>query len=241
MNMLNDNLLENLLNTDGNNYIEDENMILKPLEEEINLIYKTEIRDFVRSILVNAKSFWYVPSSISEEGGHPPDERAKYGNILHTQRVIRIARMLCSAQERSAYELDIITAAAILHDVTKVLELNGEFNIDTMHPYTVDHLTSIAIENDQKYGSFDVRSRPIDIEDKDKAAILRLIRCHMGCWSPIPETYPVTGLDWIMHFADLLATQLPVIIDGNNIKEWRWVEPKRRRRSTIPKEDSPPQ
>jgi hypothetical protein len=47
-------------------------------------------------------------------------------------------------------------------------------------------------------------------------------------------------LDWVLHFADLIATQLHIIIDGDDVKDWRWNEPKpRRKRAKTPKEDSP--
>lgn len=231
-------LLEDLLNIEEDkDLVAKENEKLAPLMEEIDLIFIPEIRSFVRSILYHAEAFWRAPSS-NLEGLHPPDEIETGGGVLHTKRVVRVARVLCSSQERNQHEMDLVTAAALIHDITKGLELDGEFNFDSMHPYTVDQFVGIVMANDEKYNNGSL-SNARDISDEDCAMILRLVRCHMGAWSPIPETYPVSQLDWILHFADRIATQLHVMIDGEDIQEWRWIERKPKRRTKVPKEDIP--
>ena len=44
---------------------EEEDKLLAPLMEEIELISSQQIRLFVRSILLQAKTFWKIPSSFS--------------------------------------------------------------------------------------------------------------------------------------------------------------------------------
>ena len=227
--MTND-LLEELLNIEENDIdtIEEENTKLSPLLLEINLIFDESIKNFVRAMLFRAESFWKAPST-NTTGYHPPDELKIGGNIIHTKRVVRIARTMCSSQERTQHDLDIITAAALIHDVTKGIEVNGEFNFDSMHPYTVDHFVAVVMSNEEKNTNNEKRSyNPISIDMEDCATILRLVRCHLGPWSPIPETFPITLMEWIMHFADVIATQLHTIIDGEEIESWRWIEPEPR-------------
>lgn len=232
-------LLEDLLNgeEEEKSLLDEESEKLAPLQEEIDSIYNLEIRSFVRAVLYYADAFWQAPST-NIEGFHPPDELALGGSILHTQRVVRIARILCRSQDRTQHEFDIVTAAALLHDITKSLQVDGEYSFDSMHPYTVDYFVSTVLVNDEKYNTGQL-SYAREIKDDDCALILRLIRCHMGPWSPIPETYPVSQLDWILHFADVVATQLHLIIDGEDVKKWRWIESKPKRRSKVPQKDIP--
>lgn len=228
------NLLDDLLNSselhEEAKVSDEENEKLAPLKNEIELIRDLGIQHFVRAVLFRADMFWCAPSS-NIPGFHPPDELSVGGGILHTQRVVRIARTLCASQERSQHEFDIVTAAALLHDITKAIEINGQINFDSMHPYTVDHFAAIVMAHEPQNN--------VEIKEEDCALILRLIRCHMGPWGAIPETYPVSPLDWIVHFADVIATQLHIMVDGEDIKDWRWNEPKPKRRTKTPKEEVP--
>lgn len=215
----NNDLLEELLTNDGDDLGTDEKTLsenekLAPLLEEINLITDTTVRLFVRAILLHAPDhYWSAPASLSGKH-HPPDERAEGGNVLHTQRVVRLATLICEAQERTAYEFDMIIAAALLHDVTKHVLYNNELKYDKMHPYTVDPLVEKVREeqgNDLKNAG---PSLAIFLDDEFVQQILRLVRCHLGIWSPIPETVPVTSLEWSLHLADLIASRLHLVSDG---------------------------
>ena len=220
--MTND-LLDDLLSIEEDNSIlDEENGKLAPLLAEINLIDNESIRNFVRAILYAADSFWEAPST-GTAGYHPPDEIMPRGGITHTKRVVRLARMMALSQERNRHEVDIITAAALIHDVTKSHNHNGEFTFDAMHPYTIDHFVAVVMANEDKTGPGPKSSKAIEIDHDDCALILRIVRCHLGPWSPIPETFPMTLMEWILHFADMIATQLHVIIDGEDVQDWRWI------------------
>lgn len=233
-------LLEDLLNTpsEGIASFEKEDIKLAPLLDEINLIHDLTIKSFVRSILYQAESFWKIPSSFSGKY-HPPDERTAGGNVLHTKRVVRIVQILCRSQERGQPEIDILTAAAIIHDVTKgITREDNTCRYDPMHPYTIDQFVGLVLSNDELNISTANRSSGLYLSDEILAQILRLVHCHMGSYSPIPETIPITGLEWILHFADVIATQLHHVIDGGDIQDWRWNAPRKRRPKT-PQEDLP--
>ena len=237
---MNNDLLEDLLNLEEDpGFLEEENLKLNPLEKEIAFIESESIRNFVRAILFMAETFWYAPSS-GTPGFHPPDEMDIGGSILHTKRVVRIARIMSISQERNQHELDIITAAALIHDVTKSHEVNGDFSFDAMHPYTLDHFVAVVMSNEEKLNSVRLKaSKSLEIDNEDCALILRLVRCHLGPWSPIPETFPITLMEWMLHFADVVATQLHVIIDGDDVQEWRWIASEQGRGSEVPGPDLP--
>lgn len=220
-----DDLLDDLLGEETDQSYEEEDKILTPLLDEIDLIEDPGIMTFIRAVLVRAPAaFWVAPSSFTGNY-HPPDERREGGGILHTKRVCRIAREMTVAQDRSQEELDQITAAALIHDITKgTMSESGDIAYDPMHPYTVDAFVAwVRAEDDQR--SDESRSSTLWISDDDLATILRLVRCHMGSWSPIPETAPVTSLELTLHLADLLATKLHFMLDGEDVREYRWMEP----------------
>lgn len=218
-----DDVLDDILGDVDIGY-QDEDKILAPLLEEIDSINDPGIMSFVRAVLVRAPtSFWVIPSSFTGNY-HPPDERDEGGCVLHTQRVTRISREMTVAQDRVQEELDHITAAALIHDITKgSLTPEGKLIYDPMHPYTVDAFVAFVRSEDEKFTD-DTKSSTLWISDEDLATILRMVRCHMGSWSPIPETAPVTSMELTLHLADLLASKLHMMLDGEEIKDWRWKE-----------------
>ncbi|HJS83546.1 MAG TPA: HD domain-containing protein [Nitrososphaera sp.] len=213
-------LLDKILRDDpGEQKTREENEILHPLLDEINLIFDQGIRQFVRSLLVKAEEFWVIPASFS--GKHyPPDERKEGGNVVHTQRVVRLVRILAESQERSSHEIDILTAAALLHDLLKGKTQDGKLEYDSMHPYAVDSFVNWARGEDEQFNVSGASTTTL-IDDSSLAHILRLIRCHMGIWSPIPETIPLSQLEWYLHYADRIATKLHLVTD-HEVNEARW-------------------
>lgn len=201
-----------------------ENEVLAPLLDEIDLINSEEIRSFVRSVLLKAELFWQIPASFSGKY-HPPDEHNLGGNVLHTKRVVRIAQMLSESYSLTDSERDTIIAAALIHDVTKGIpsETDGHFQYDPMHAYTVNQFVMDCIQHDKTYSS-DNSSSTMFIADEDLHAILRLVRCHLGPWSPVPETIPITYMDYILHIADSIASQLHVIIGDSELYNPKWNE-----------------
>ena len=200
----------------------EEAQILKPLEKEIEMIIDSNIKSFVKSILFRSKSFWDIPSSFSGKY-HPADEHNKGGNVLHTKRVIRSAKIICDSQSIVEEERDLVYAACLLHDVTKgILDADGQhFQYDPMHPYTVGEFVKKCQEYDKKYAG-ESQSSTLFVSEDTVQSILRLVRCHLGPWSPVPETIPITYLDMIVHLADNIASKLHYLVDGDDIIEERW-------------------
>jgi HD superfamily phosphohydrolase YqeK len=202
-------ILDELLNDEDTTFKpnEEEDTVLSPLLDQINLITNQHIRMFVRSVLLQAKTFWKIPSSFSGKH-HPVDEHTAGGNVLHTRRVINVAKVLAESYSLNQEERDLIYAACLLHDVTKGVSAD----YDPMHPYTVGIFVRKCQENDKKYGS-ELSSSTLFLDQETVESILRLIRCHLGPWSPVPETYPTTYLDMIVHISDNIASKLHTIAE----------------------------
>ena len=201
---------------------EKENYILEPLLPEISLIQDEAVSGFVRSLLVRASIFWDVPSSISPLF-NPPDEQGPHGLVLHTKRVVRVVGILAESHSFTQEDKDLLYAAAILHDLTKIIQEgpDEEPRFDIMYPYTLDKFVRFIREDDQTYAS-ESQSSTLYIDEEKAFSIMRLVRCHLGPWSPIPETIPISAMEMILHCADHCASKLHYIIDGDEIKEERW-------------------
>lgn len=219
----NTNILDQILSDDKVSVIsKDEDKVLSPLLEEINLIFDPNIKSFVRSILFRADDFWLMPASCSGKH-HPPDERSAGGNVLHTKRVVRMAVAISESHSLPQDEKDLVIAASLLHDITKATRDNDtvNFKYDPMHPYTVGLFVKKCQEEDKNFAS-ESQSSTLFLSEDAVQSILRLVRCHLGPWSPVPETTPITYLDMIVHLADNLASKVHIMIDGQNVIESRW-------------------
>lgn len=204
--------------------MKDEDKKLEPLLEEIDLILDENIKSFVRSILFKADIFWEIPSSFSGKH-HPIDEHGVGGNVLHTKRSVRVAQVLCDSHALPQEERDIVIAAMLLHDITKGVPKADQsgYLYDPLHPYTVGLFVRRCQEEDKNYAS-ELQSSTLFLSEEIVQSILRLVRCHLGPWSPVPETIPVTYLDMIVHMADNISSKLHHIVDGENVIESRWTD-----------------
>lgn len=221
--MSKESILDDILSEDRDSISAiEEAEILKPLEKEINMINDIHIKSFVKSVLYRADIFWVIPSSFSGKY-HPADEHNKGGNVLHTKRVVRAAKVICDSQSINDEERDIVYAACLLHDVTKGIKSSDKdsFHYDPMHPYTVGKFIKECQEYDKKYAG-ESQSSTLFVAEEIVQSILRLVRCHLGPWSPVPETIPITYLDMIVHLADNIASKVHYIVDGDDIIEERW-------------------
>ncbi len=217
-------ILDDILSKDKSDLIEKENIILEELLEELSLIEDESVESFVRSILLKCDIFWHIPSSFSGKY-HPPDEHGSGGNVLHTKRVVRVANIMCDSYSLSSEERDMIIAACIIHDITKGIpsEHEGMFNYDPMHPYTVNKFVMNCMAYDREYAN-DTHSSSLFIAEETVQSILRLVRCHLGPWSPVPETFPITYMDYIVHIADNIASKLHIVIDDSALINDKWTK-----------------
>lgn len=212
----------------------DEDEALYPLLDCIKLINDEGMRQFVRAVLLEAPAvFWTQPANTAETLS-PLDERLDGGMVLRVERMARACLYIANAHGLSHYEEDLMIAAALIHAVTRFVPTQHSVQQDPMYPYTVDSFVQqvryeYATQHEQyTLGESDdsqiiYRSSPLEIEEEDLMTIMRLIRCHRGQMSPIPETIPVTTLEWAFHVAYYVVCNLHFIVDGDDIKESRWV------------------
>jgi len=202
--------------------LKEENDILKDLLPEIDLISEDAIKSFVRSVLLRSDVFWKIPSSFSGKY-HPSDEHGVGGNVLHTKRVVRLAMIMAESYSLSPEETDIVLAACLLHDVCKgvVASETGECRYDPMHPYTVAKFISYCQDEDKKFAN-EAQSSTLFLGEELVQSILRLVRCHLGPWSPVPETYPITYLDYIVHLSDNIASKIHTVIEDSDLINPKW-------------------
>lgn len=142
---------------------------------------------------------------------HPPDERGEGGQILHTRRVVRLARELADAEEIAGYELDLLTGAALIHDLAKYgLEDAPAPWTQTGHEQAVARVVEWGLEraaSERAYTSHD----PAIEEQVGKAldAMFEIARHHSGRWGPrIGLTSEREArLGRLLHYADLIASR----------------------------------
>jgi HD superfamily phosphohydrolase YqeK len=220
---MNKSILDDLLTDEKNSDITElENKKLQFLINEINLISDDSIKAFVRSLLIKSELFWTIPASFSGKN-HPYDERSQGGNALHTKRVVRIVCTMAESYNLSIEEKDMLIAAGLIHDLCKgvVSEGSDKPHYDPMHAYTVGNFVEKCKEQDKKHAS-DSESSTLYLSEDVIQSILRLVRCHLGPWSPVPETYPITYLDFILHLSDNIASKLHTYIDDSELINPTW-------------------
>lgn len=217
------NILNKILESSSSKFSDKdiEDSILEPLMVEIDLIRDPSISSFVRSMLLKSETFWDMPGSFASVY-HPPDEDNAFGNVLHTKRVVRVALIMCSNLSFSNIETDIVIAACLLHDLTKgFLNSEGKIDYDEFHAFTIDRFYEVSKRQDMLVS--ETQSSVLHLEDEIVAKILRLIHCHDGRDSKLPETLPSTEEELIVANANAIASRLHWIVDGDEIIMDRWL------------------
>jgi len=90
-----------------------------------------------------------------------------------------------------------------------------------MHPYAVGKFVDKCRLHDKKIAS-ESDSSTLYLSEDVVQSILRLVRCHLGPWSPVPETYPITYLDFIVHLADNVASKIHLVIQDSDLINPKW-------------------
>jgi hypothetical protein len=123
----------------------------------------------------------------------------------------------------SPEESDLVLAACLLHDLCKGIESkdDGSFHYDPMHPYTVGKFIAHCQNDDKKFAN-ESQSSTLFVGEEVVQSILRLVRCHLGPWSPVPETFPITYLDYIVHLSDNIASKIHSVIEDSELINPKW-------------------
>jgi len=166
------------------------------------LIKNPEIRHFTEDMLgVMPSVFWTARAS---KGHHPEDERGIEGNIVHSERVVKIVRVMAEGTRISPDELDCLTSAALLHDGCR----HGLYGTENT---TVNNHPSLIRELASNHG----------INCAYAVEIFALIERHMGKWGT-PEYWPEITPSAMLHMADMISAHAEQIwpIGGDLKPSW---------------------
>jgi len=230
-----ENLLEDFLSEEEDedsfeSFLKDNEKNLKLIEEELSLISSDQLKDFVKAVLSRSIYFWDlgVAPQNNLDGDilgdlWPTDTYKEGGNVVNTQRVVRIFKVLGIAHGLDQEDFDLLIAAALIHAATKyVPDLHtGQCKFDVMYPYTLGMFVR-GIRQDEQINSIEGLPHTLGVDDEDSEIISRIVRCHRGAWSLIPEVQPATSVEMILHMACQIAMDLDYIVDGEEIVEDRW-------------------
>lgn len=167
---------------------------------ELDQIRDADIRATTEAILALAPAHYATVPSSSTGRYHPRDEIAEGGQVLHTRRVVRLARELGRKDSLPLHDIDLLTAAAIVHDLAKF----GWGEKPTRH-------SQKGHEYALRYNTQDDLS-----EHPHYDAITCVAMLHSGQWGPRPfvgTSEALIALGAILHTADYLASRNYVLVD----------------------------
>jgi HD domain len=197
-----------------------EQIVMDAFSDILSMIKDDELKKFISSIFyrvftyksMGGSAFWESPSSL-DPSDHPPDEYENDGLLIHTRRTAKLAMCMGSAVSLPDDDMDILITAALLHDVTKAIYCNEEFEVthDPLHIYTIDSFLHFMKSDDVKRASDSV-SHTLNVPYEKLSKIVRMIHTSHGVWSPILETVPQTELERILAMANYVAENMHVLM-----------------------------
>lgn len=163
---------------------------LVELLPEVDTIYDETLREgVIRAFLYGVPDEFFEKPSSSTGKYHSPDERGKYGNLMHTKRVFaeycNLSESYLEAHGLTEYERECGKAAALLHDTMKY----GWPSEQRDHTTSEHDLIAAAMARH-------IGGLPQQVYD--------LIAAHMGPWAEGP--LPKNDKEWLLHFADKSAS-----------------------------------
>ncbi len=159
----------------------------KDLEKLTNWIRDRELKIKVREMLETVTlSTWAKKAS---KNHHPPDERGEWGNLIHTKRVVKVARFL--AQHFGESESAAISVG-LLHDAFR-------YGPDAEAEWTLPNHADLAADWAAENG--------LDPE------LVEALRSHMSKWGKVYYC-PELSLKDILVLADMIASQPWILVDS---------------------------
>jgi len=178
---------------------------LKLFKDELELISKPEIREFVEACIEASPDYVFENCPSSSSGKyHPIDELSSDGTILHTKRVFALAYELSRGLD-CEHHRDEICAAALLHDMAKQ-GLSTSGHTVKNHPQIMAKL--VADVYNEKFKN-----------KLDRESALRIyygIQHHYGPWSGPDIKKPLseyTQEELCVYVADYVASKKFIHID----------------------------
>lgn len=167
------------------------------LDYELNQITYPELRQLVEQMLHYAPAyFWVAPASRRH---HYPDEREKYGTVLHTKRAFIVMKHLCEMNNIVGFDQELLLCAILVHDICK----NGVS--EEGEGRTVGDHENLLKKRFSRYINI--------ISHEYWPKIVYLVSAHMGIWG---RHKPITKEQQLVHLADYISTRsnIKVILDN---------------------------
>lgn len=157
---------------------------------EIDAIYEPEVREAtIRTFLKGCPNYFLTKPTSSTGKYHSPDERGKYGNLIHTKRVFKeycdMSESYVGGGEMTDYQRECGKAATLIHDMMKY-GWPSDGNEHTVNDHDI-----IAAEVAQHIGDC-------------PSEVVLLVHAHMGPWGE--GMLPENDRQWLLHFADKSAS-----------------------------------
>ncbi len=184
------------------------------LDNELNLIKQTAIRDLTRRVLDACPDcFWTMPAATSGKY-HPGISLGEGGLVRHTKAVVRLTVHLLdmAGVDDTDPRYGIAISAALLHDCCK--KADGERHTAFDHPLRAAQLIRDT-DRDIVHNMEDEIVCPEGTADK----IADIVAAHMGRWNtnsydPTAPALPLptSALQRLVHTADFLASRKDITL-----------------------------
>lgn len=160
------------------------------------------------SLAAAPQYFWTIPASTSSKY-HNDEDNKEGGTIIHTRRMLVVAKELRHVFLLDDKEFDLVQASIVLHDSFRC-GFEGRENKSKDGVLHTEILHSIY----PRVGFAKVVV-PDSISDAEVDLVFELIEGHYGKWSPIPQCYPTdfSNLDRrkqlkvFVHLCDMVASR----------------------------------
>lgn len=171
-------------------------------KEELAYIESDSIKQFVLDCFdkLTPDYFWEMAASSSGKH-HPKIANKKHGLIVHVKLCVWWGRKL--AGSFYSYDMDIITAALLLHDLQKFgLEMSVYDGKPTLASYTSTHGMLLAVQMKQ------LLKKQNKMFHGTNATITACVGLHMGKW-----TDEVLGNKWLHEYRNNNNVQIVQLAD----------------------------
>jgi len=172
---------------------------MEQLINEADLIVDQRVKEFVKFVLGKLPTSFFEKPASSSGKYHPPQSNMHGGLLNHSRMVVYLAKKLCEPFNLQQKDIDIVIAAAILHDGLKYGVIEQKH---TTHTHAIDMAKFIKILGKR----FPEISEEISV-------LSDAVLFHMGRWSiehkempkkKFPDEY--STVEKIVHLADVVAT-----------------------------------
>ena len=179
---------------------------LKLFKEELELISKPIIREFVEECLTRAPDYVFEDCPSSSSGKyHPIEELGADGTIIHTKKVFAVAYELSRGFDVEHHR-DEVCAAALLHDMVKQ-GLTGSGHTIKTHPQLMSKFAA-DIYREKFRGKLSKESATM---------ICSGIFYHYGPWSSPDIKKPLneyTMEEMVVYTADYVTSKRFIHVDS---------------------------